>query len=164
MAIHLPELYENKQWAVTDNKSSILSALRSILCCLREKHEGCSKEHELPSVPCELLRIPIVPGKRPDEQPREQSSMPCRMLREQSPMSKPRAVKAVGPGSGEQTRKEHEKHKELREPSAGVMGVLKLNMPNDAQERHLLWGRVNATPKQPKAQVCKGREMRAAAK
>eukprot|EP00957_Ditylum_brightwellii_P151533 11540495-Ditylum_brightwellii.AAC.1 len=108
--------------------------------------------------------MPIVPGKRPDEQLREQSSMSCRMLREQPPMTKPRAVKAMGPGSGKQPHKEHESHKEPREPSAGVKGVLKLNMPNDAQEKHCLQGRVNVPPKQPKAQVCKGREMRAAAK
>eukprot|EP00957_Ditylum_brightwellii_P154961 11795156-Ditylum_brightwellii.AAC.1 len=82
--------------------------------------------------------MPIVPGKRPVEQPREQSSMTCRMLSKQPPMTKPRAVKAVGPGSGKQPRKEHEKHKEPREPSVGVKGVLKLNMPNDAQEKHRL--------------------------
>eukprot|EP00957_Ditylum_brightwellii_P156960 11945726-Ditylum_brightwellii.AAC.1 len=100
----------------------------------------------------------IVPGKRPNEQPREQSSMPCWMLREQPPMTNPRAIKAVGPGSDKQPRKEP------REPNASVKGVLKLNMSNDAQEKHCLQGRVNAPPKQPKAQVCKGHEMCAAAK
>eukprot|EP00957_Ditylum_brightwellii_P122725 9359143-Ditylum_brightwellii.AAC.1 len=158
MAIHLLELYESKQWAVIDNKTLFYQALRSILCCLREKHEGHSKKHDLPSVSCELLRMPIVPGKRPNEHPREQSSMTCRMLREQLPMTKPRAVKAVGPVSGEQPRKEP------REPSASVKDVLKLNMSNDAQEKHCLQGTVNAPPKQPKAQVCNGREMHAAAK
>eukprot|EP00957_Ditylum_brightwellii_P090987 6928208-Ditylum_brightwellii.AAC.1 len=37
-------------------------------------------------------------------------------------------------------------------------------MPNDAQEKHRLQWRVNAPSKQPKAKVCKGRKMRAAAK
>ena len=75
-----------------------------------------------------------------------------------------KSCKSSGTRSGEQLRKEHEKHKEPREPSLGVKGVLKLNMPNDAQEKHHLQWRVNAPPKQLKSQVCKGRGTHAAAK
>eukprot|EP00957_Ditylum_brightwellii_P166152 12649404-Ditylum_brightwellii.AAC.1 len=47
MAIHLPEIYGNKQWVVTDNKSSILSVLRSILCRSREKSTTGQDLHAL---------------------------------------------------------------------------------------------------------------------
>eukprot|EP00957_Ditylum_brightwellii_P198725 15147037-Ditylum_brightwellii.AAC.1 len=92
----------------------------------------------------------IASGKQPNEPPRKQWSMPCRLLKEQPPMTKPKIIKAVRQGSGEQPRKKHEKHKEPREPSAGAKGVLELNMPNDAQEKHRLWGRANALPEQTK--------------
>eukprot|EP00957_Ditylum_brightwellii_P172423 13126684-Ditylum_brightwellii.AAC.1 len=58
LAIHLPDLYETEKWTKA-NKSSILSTLRSILCCSREKSKAGPELSVL---------------KEPSRQPREQPS------------------------------------------------------------------------------------------